>query len=99
MHVRTNRQASKTVHGSTESNNESTSHIYDEINKFPSNCSKVTDGKSAKCLKDEVIFDVHDTYLQPPTTYQVAATIKPVYNDCKTKSCNYNDYYIKGENR
>jgi len=79
-----------------ESNEESTSHIYDEI---PSNYSKVTNGKSAKCLKNEVVFDAHDTYLQPPTTYQVATAIKPVYNDCKTESCNYNDYYINGENR
>ena len=77
--------------GNTEEEN--TTHIYDEVKSFSVNCSKATDDESG--LNYEVVFDTANNCQQPPI-YHLTPT-KTIYNDCKLQHSKCNDYYIRDE--
>ena len=72
---------------------ESNPHIYEEIKQISGSSSKISEEKSEK-LKDEVVFDVTGTHVQPPAyrTFTLSSC------DSSNSACRRsNDYYIEDE--
>ena len=69
------------------------SHIYEEIKQISGSSSKISEEKSEK-LKDEVVFDVTGTHVQPPAYQTLTLSSCDSSNSTGRRS---NDYYIEDE--